>query len=201
MRAFFISKGNKMASLQELTILDAQESIISGITEKEDLIRAYEAGATYAGFIFVLTSPYGISIEQAMIIAKDSPIKHIGIFQNSDIDDILYIVEHIELKAVLLNGWETQAFISELRALLPDSIKIMKIAHIKDEAPKMNYKHVDFYLLGGHVGEQLEPNWSLLQNIDLSSVFLSGNWKDNSLLPMIKQRPLGFELNFKMFVV
>lgn len=187
-----------MASLQELTILQSKESIVSGITEKEDLTHAVEAGATYAGFIFVLTSDYGVSIEQAMAIAKDSPIKLIGIFQNSDIADILYVTEHINLSAILLNGWETQEFISELRALLPESIKIMKIAHIKDDAPKMNYEHVDFYLLGGHVGEALEPNWALLKNLDLSNVFLSGNWKDSALLPTIKQRPLGFELNFKM---
>ena len=69
---------------------------------------------------------------------------------------------------------------------------------MKDDAPKMNYQHVDFYLLGGHVGEILEPNWTLLKNIDLSNVFLSGNWKDSALLPNIQSRPLGIELNFKM---
>lgn len=187
-----------MATLTQLKALQSAESIVSGITDHKDLIAAYEAGATYAGFIFVLTSPYGIAIEKAKEIAQDSPLKLIGIFQNSDIADILYVVKEINLNAILLNGWETQGFIDELRSLLPESIKIIKIAHIKDDAPKMNYNNVDFYLLGGHVGEELEPNWAVLKTLDLSNVFLSGNWKDATLLPNIQQRPLGIELNFKM---
>lgn len=189
-----------MAALTQLKTLQSKESIVSGITNRADLMAAHAAGATYAGFIFVLTSPYGIAIEDAKEIAKDSPLKHIGIFQNSDLADILYVVNEIKLDAILLNGWETQAFITKLREQLPESIKIIKIAHLKDDAPKMNYQHVDFYLLGGHVGEILEPNWALLKNIDLSNVFLSGNWKDSALLPNIESRPLGFELNFKMSI-
>lgn len=187
-----------MEALAQIKALQSKETIVSGITEHAELLKAHEAGATYAGFIFVLTSPYGIAIEKAKEIAQNSPMKLMGIFQNSDIEDILYITKEIHLSAIVLNGWETQTFITKLRLLLPSNIKIIKIAHLQDEAPKMNYLHVDHYLLGGHVGEKLEPNWALLQNIDLSNVFLSGNWKDEALLSCFLQRPLGIEWNFKM---
>lgn len=197
-RAFLHFKGKKMAELTQLKAFKSQESIVSGITEFSDLQKAYEAGATYAGFIFVLTSPYGIAIDKAKEIAEQSPMKLLGIFQNSDIADILYVAQEINLSAVLLNGWETQEFITELRRHLPDTIRIIKIAHLSDAAPKMNYQHVDFYLLGGHLGEALEPNWQLLETMDLSNVFVSSNWKDRALLPNLSLSPLGIEMNFKM---
>lgn len=187
-----------MERLTRLKSLQSPEMIVSGITERRELIQAFEAGATYAGLIFVLTSPYGIDIEQAKMLSEDSPLPFMGIFQNSDLEDILHIVREIKLSAVVLNGWETQKFIDQLRASLPQDIKIIKIAHLSDDAPKMNYEHVDFYLLGGHVGEKLEPNLSLLKNVDLSKVFLSGNWKNSELFSNIAICPLGVELNFKM---
>ena len=59
-----------MAALTQLKTLQSKESIVSGITNHADLMAAHAAGATYAGFIFVLTSPYGIAIEDAKEIAK-----------------------------------------------------------------------------------------------------------------------------------
>lgn len=187
-----------MERLTQLKSLQSQEKIISGITERKELMDAFEAGATYVGLIFVLTSPYGIDIEQAKILSEGSPLPFMGIFQNSDLEDILHIVNEVKLSAIVLNGWETQKFIDQLRASLPAEIKIIKIAHLSDDAPKMNYQNVDFYLLGGHVGEKLEPNLALLQNVDLSKVFLSGNWKNSELFSNISLNPFGVELNFKM---
>ncbi len=197
-RAFFISKGNEMELLAQLKSLQSKEMIVSGITEKEELIQAFEAGATYAGLIFVLTSPFGIDIEKAKMISENSPLPFIGIFQNSDLADVVHIVNEVKLSAVVLNGWETQKFIDQLRLAIPKEIKIIKIAHLCDDAPKMNYQNVDFYLLGGHVGEKIEPNLALLKQMDLSKVFLSGNWKNSELFASISTRPLGVELNVKM---
>lgn len=199
-RAFFIPKENEMASLTQLKTLPATESIISGITNADDLKTAIEMGATYAGLIFVLTSPYGIAIDAALEFADASPIPLIGIFQNSDLEDILYVSEQIPLFAVLLNGWETQGFINQLRERLPMHIKIIKIAHMCDGNPKMNYQNVDFYLLGGHVGEQLAPNWALLEHLNMENVFLSGNWADDTTPPKVAKKLLGFEMNVKMMV-
>lgn len=193
---FLSLKERKMAMLTELAV--NKSSIISGITNRSDLERAIDMGATYAGLIFVLTSPYGIAIDDALEITKDTNIPLIGIFQNSDLADIIYVAERIELHAVLLNGWETQTFINQLRECLPHNTKIIKIAHMSDAVPKMDYLNVDFYLLGGHVGEHLEPNWDLLQQIDLHNVFISNNWKDRSLLSNLTNHSFGFETNIRM---
>ncbi len=154
---------------------DRNETFVSGVQSRAELEALHQAGVSYAGFIFMLTSPYGISIQKGIKIGHNSPIPLVAIFQNADLEEILYVTEHLNVSAVLLNGWETQAFISELRAKLLSTIRIIKIAHMDDENPKMDYQDVNFYLLGGRVGERVELNESLLSRIDLSNVFVSVN--------------------------
>lgn len=160
---------------------DRNETFVSGVQSRAELEALHQAGVSYAGFIFMLTSPYGISIQKGIEIGYNSPIPLVAIFQNADLEEILYVTEHLHVSAVLLNGWETQAFISELRENLPSNIRIIKIAHMDDENPKMDYQDVDFYLLGGRIGERVELNESLLSRIDLSNVFVSLNFEIKAL--------------------
>ena len=150
---------------------------VCGLTSVEDAQAAYDAGATYGGLIFILTSPRGVTYKDAKSIAENVPLKFIGVFQNDDIDAILFIVKEVGLQAIQLHGNEPQHYIDELREKLPPEVQIIKAVNIPNTAtrlPEMDYKHIDYYLLDGKKGGSGEPfDWSLLQGMDLSNLFLA----------------------------
>ncbi|MHC5226032.1 bifunctional indole-3-glycerol-phosphate synthase TrpC/phosphoribosylanthranilate isomerase TrpF [Ignatzschineria sp. LJL83] len=172
---------------------------VCGLTSVIDAKAALDAGAIYGGFIFILSSPRGITHHTAAEIAKEVPLNFIGVFQNDDIDSIVYITEKVGLFAVQLHGNEPQAFISELRQKLPENVKIIKAVNIQNGAeslPAMNYTDVDYYLLDGKKGGSGEPfDWSLLKGLDLSNLFLAGGIASSNVEEALSYQPLGLDIN------
>ena len=172
---------------------------VCGLTSKEDAKAAFDAGAMYGGFIFILSSPRGVTYHQAKAIAAEVPLKFIGVFQNDDIDSIVYITNEVGLHAIQLHGHEPQSFITELRQKLPADVKIIKAVNIQNgaqELPAMNYQDVDFYLLDGRKGGSGEPfDWSLLKGLDLSNLFLAGGISSQNIVKALGFQPLGVDIN------
>lgn len=128
---------------------------VCGLTSVKDAQAAFDAGAVYGGLIFILSSPRGVTYHTAKEIVAAVPLDFIGVFQNDDIDSIVYIVNEVGLHAVQLHGHEPQAFIRELRQKLPTDVKIIKAVNIQNGAkslPEMAYQDVDYYLLDGKKG-------------------------------------------------
>lgn len=172
---------------------------VCGLTSVEDAKAAFDAGAQYGGLIFILTSPRGVTYRQAKEIAGSVPLNFIGVFQNDDIDAILFITKEVGLHAVQLHGNEPQHYIDELRAKLPSEVKIIKAVNIQNgatELPAMDYQHVDYYLLDGKKGGSGEPfDWSLLKGQDLSNLFLAGGISSHNIEEALSFHPLGVDIN------
>lgn len=172
---------------------------VCGLTSIADAKAAYNAGATYGGLIFILTSPRGVTYKIAKEIAGSAPLKFIGVFQNDDIDAILFIVKEVGLHAIQLHGNEPQHYIDELRMKLPADVQIIKAVNIQKDAtelPAMNYNHVDHYLLDGKKGGSGEPfDWRLLQGLDLSNLFLAGGISSENIEDALRYQPLGVDIN------
>lgn len=171
---------------------------VCGLTSREDALNAYNAGATYGGLIFILTSPRGVTYKMAKAISKDVPLQFIGVFQNDDIETIDFITREVGLSAVQLHGEEPQAFITQLRAVLPQEVKIIKAVNITEgsELPKMDYRDVDHYLLDGpRGGSGVAFDWSLLEGRDLSKVLLAGGINQHNIEHALSYEPLGVDLN------
>lgn len=172
---------------------------VCGLTSIEDATAAFDAGAMYGGLIFILSSPRGVTYRKAKEIAAAVPLYFIGVFQNDDIDAIVYIAEEVGLHAVQLHGHEPQQFISELREKLPKEVKIIKAVNIQNDAkdlPAMNYQDVDYYLLDGKKGGSGEPfDWSLLKGLDLSNLFLAGGISSQNIEEALSFQPLGVDIN------
>ncbi len=172
---------------------------VCGLTSVEDAKAALDAGAMYGGFIFILSSPRGITYKEAKQIAAEVPLNFIGVFQNDDIDSIVYITKEVGLHAIQLHGHEPQQFISELRQKLPADVKIIKAVNIQNGAenlPAMDYQDVDYYLLDGKKGGSGEPfDWSLLQGLDLSNLFLAGGISSENIIEALSFQPLGVDIN------
>lgn len=172
---------------------------VCGLTSAKDAKAAYDAGATYGGLIFILTSPRGVTYREAKEIVTEAPLKYIGVFQNDDIDAIVFIVKEVGLNAVQLHGHEPQQYINDLRAKLPLDVKIIKAVNIQQDTttlPAMDYTHVDYYLLDGKKGGSGEPfDWDLLQGIDLSNLFLAGGISSANIEAALSYQPLGVDIN------
>lgn len=172
---------------------------VCGLTSIEGAQAAYDAGATYGGLIFILTSPRGVTYKEAKDIAGNVPLKFIGVFQNDDIDAILFIVKEVGLHAIQLHGHEPQHYIDELREKLPPNVQIIKAVNIQNNAinlPAMDYNNIDYYLLDGKKGGSGEPfDWSLLKGVDLSNLFLAGGISSENIEDALRYKPLGVDIN------
>jgi indole-3-glycerol phosphate synthase/phosphoribosylanthranilate isomerase len=148
---------------------------VCGLTRAEDARAAYEAGAIYGGLIFAKDSPRQLDEEKARLVMSGAPLKYAGVFRNNAIGDIVTIVAALNLRAVQLHGDEDQAFVTALRAELPERVQIWKAFSIKETLPARDWQHVDRYVFdNGNGGSGKRFDWSLLRGESLENVLLAG---------------------------
>jgi phosphoribosylanthranilate isomerase len=79
---------------------------ICGMTNLEDALVAVEAGADAVGFVFCEKSPRNISARTVREIVKKLPegLEKVGVFVDSNVDEVRYVVLEAGLSAVQLHG-------------------------------------------------------------------------------------------------
>lgn len=148
---------------------------VCGLTRAEDARSAHEAGAIYGGLIFAEGSPRKVDVEKARQVMSGAPLKYVGVFRNNSIRDIVTYTGELSLCAVQLHGDEDQAFVSALRAELPETVQIWKAFSIKEALPNRDWQHVDRYVFdNGNGGSGQRFDWSLLSGQSLDNVLLAG---------------------------
>ncbi len=150
------------------------ENKICGLTNYNDANIAYKLGSTYGGLIFIKNSPRYISHHLAHIIISNSPLRLVGVFSNTSINNILTKVE-LGLSAVQLHGKEDQKYINELRKKLPKTCNIWKALDLSKGFIEHNLEKIDRYLLdnkGGGSGTTF--NWNFLKEKNLYNSILAG---------------------------
>lgn len=174
------------------------ENKICGITRSEDAYCAYQAGAVYGGLIFVEHSLRYINITTASRITLSTQyLNWIGVFRNATIKHIINVVNKLNLYAVQLHGTEDQDYISKLRIKLPCTCRIWKSVDMsKQLLPKLNFLHVNLYLLdnGGGTGKSFD--WSCLSNINqLNQIILAGGLTEDNCAQASTFGCLGLDFN------
>ncbi|MEM6050104.1 bifunctional indole-3-glycerol-phosphate synthase TrpC/phosphoribosylanthranilate isomerase TrpF [Erwinia sp. P7711] len=148
---------------------------VCGLTRAEDARAAHEAGAIYGGLIFAEGSPRQVDEEKARQVMSGAPLKYAGVFRNNALSDIVTTVAALDLQAVQLHGEEDQAFVTALRAELPERVQIWKAFSIKETLPARDWQHVDRYVFdNGNGGSGKRFEWSLLRGESLDNVLLAG---------------------------
>ena len=109
---------------------------ICGLTRREDVEAAVEAGADYVGFVLADFSPRHVTPEQLAVLTRDLPrhVKKVGVFVNAAKEFIFSTVKTGSLDVVQLHGEESAEFARSLRGLT-----VWKAAHLTSRAD------VDFY--------------------------------------------------------
>ena len=119
-------------------VIRRYEIKICGLTRREDVLAAAEAGADYVGFVLVPSSKRYVAPERLAELTKDLPahVRKVGVFADASLENILASVKAGALDIVQLHGNEAPEYAEQLKS---EGLRVWKAAHLRQEAD------VDFY--------------------------------------------------------
>ena len=175
---------------------------ICGITNLDDGLEAIAAGVDALGFVFVPNTPRYITPSLAKLVIKQLPpfITNVGLFVDSEIDEIEDIVNHCKLDAVQLHGNESPEMCSQISL----QTKVIKSFHVKKELQVLrneieNYR-VDAYLLdtfikgkAGGTGQTFD--WRIAEGLSQRIILAGGLTPDNIGTAIAQLQPYGVDVS------
>ena len=185
---------------------------VCGLTQLTQIQELISLNTDFLGFIFYEKSPRFVL--NHLSLEEISEINHqgkVGVFVNESIEKIAEITEKAKLSFIQLHGDEDEKFILQLRQILGNIIKIIKVIRIGnqsfDELQKtinqqpstVNYLlfDTDSKAFGG-TGKTFD--WQILNEIEIPiPYFLSGGISLENIhqLSTINQQPLALDINSK----
>lgn len=192
-----MAQDNIKAACQRLIV---GEHKICGMTKPADAIAAAQYGATFGGLIFYAKSPRATTVEEAALTIAAAELDYVGVFVNELVERIVEIATVLKLAAVQLHGSENQAYIDELRALLPSTCQIWKARAVQDQLPDFD-EVVDRYVLDtfhrnlpGGSGKTFD--WSLLQQLPTDKLFMiAGGINQDNAVQALQHVSIGLDIN------
>ena len=185
---------------------------VCGLTKMDQIQELISLNVDFLGFIFYEKSPRFVL--NHLSLEGISAINHqgkVGVFVNETIEKISEISEKAKLSFIQLHGDEDEKFILQLRQILGNIIKIIKVIRIGnqsfDELQKtinqqpstVNYLlfDTDSKAFGG-TGKTFD--WQILNEIEIPiPYFLSGGISLENIhqLSTINHQPLALDINSK----
>ena len=185
---------------------------VCGLTKMDQIQELISLNTDFLGFIFYEKSPRFVLNHLSLV--EISEINHqgkVGVFVNETVEKISEISEKAKLSFIQLHGDEDEKFILQLRQILGNNIKIIKVIRIGnqsfDELQKtinqqpstVNYLlfDTDSKAFGG-TGKTFD--WQILNEIEIPiPYFLSGGISLENLenLKILNQKPLVLDINSK----
>ena len=163
---------------------------ICGITNLEDALVAANSGADALGFIFVKDSKRYIEPETARdIISKLPPfITKVGVFVNSNLNEIVEIKEKTHIDIAQLHGDETIEF---CRSIPFRTIKVIRVKDRSNIELVAQYPDQDIlfdtYSDKEYGGTGTTFDWTVLKDLSLSKkVILSGGLNSDNVAEAVK---------------
>ena len=185
---------------------------VCGLTKMDQIQELISLNTNFLGFIFYEKSPRFVL--NHLSLKEISEINHqgkVGVFVNETVEKISEISEKAKLSFIQLHGDEDEKFILQLRQILGNNIKIIKVIRIGnqsfDELQKtinqqpstVNYLlfDTDSKAFGG-TGKTFD--WQILNEIEIPiPYFLSGGISLENIhqLSTINHQPLALDINSK----
>jgi phosphoribosylanthranilate isomerase len=185
---------------------------VCGLTKMDQIQELISLNTDFLGFIFYEKSPRFVL--NHLSLEEISEINHqgkVGVFVNETVEKISEISEKAKLSFIQLHGDEDEKFILQLRQILGNNIKIIKVIRIGnqsfDELQKtinqqpstVNYLlfDTDSKAFGG-TGKSFD--WQILNEIEISKpYFLSGGISLENIhqRSTINHQPLALDINSK----
>ena len=185
---------------------------VCGLTKMDQIQELISLNTDFLGFIFYEKSPRFVL--NHLSLEEISEINHqgkVGVFVNETVEKISEISEKAKLSFIQLHGDEDEKFILQLRQILGNNIKIIKVIRIGnqsfDELQKtinqqpstVNYLlfDTDSKAFGG-TGKTFD--WQILNEIEIPiPYFLSGGISLENIhqRSTINHQPLALDINSK----
>jgi phosphoribosylanthranilate isomerase len=180
---------------------------ICGITNLEDAQAAIEAGADMLGFNFYSKSPRYISPGIARSIVEHVRSRErvptlVGVFVNSNLDEVQSILQATELDLAQLHGDEPPEFLEQLKgcgfkALRPVSVEETEVNSVKYVPPGSQEPAllVDAYRKDQYGGTGQVGDWSIAARLaERYSILLAGGLTPENVAEAIRQvKPWGVD--------
>ena len=172
---------------------------ICGIRSTEEILELVNLDIDYFGCIFA-KSPRQVSVDLAKNIT-DIAHKHnkktVGVFVNSQAEEIKKIRDMVNLDVIQLHGDESPEFCRKLGG------KIWKVFRVFDEIPDIEpYKEYIEYPLFDTKGKDYGGNgivfdWNILKNLGFPYILAGGLSFDN-IKDALKYKPAVLDVNSKV---
>ena len=172
---------------------------VCGLTSIDNAKKAYNAGATVGGFIFVEKSPRFIDIDNAKKIAKSIRLDYVGVFADEDIQKVAEYSKELRLEAIQLHGEETEEYINSLKALIHPKCQIWKAYGVNETMPEL-LSNADYHLLDTKInnkkgGTGKTFDWSILNGKNKKNIILAGGLNSDNIEQAIKQSCYALDIN------
>ena len=185
---------------------------VCGLTKINQIQELISLNTDFLGFIFYEKSPRFVLNHLSLV--EISEINHqgkVGVFVNETVEKISEISEKAKLSFIQLHGDEDEKFILQLRQILGNNIKIIKVIRIGNQSFDELQKTINQqpstanYLLFdtdskafGGTGKTFD--WQILNEIEIPiPYFLSGGISLENIhqLSTINHQPLALDINSK----
>lgn len=158
-----------------------------GLRRKEDIEYANELNPDYIGYVFAKSSKRYVAPERAAELTKllDENITPVGVFVDSDFDEIYSIVSAGTIRAVQLHGNESDELIRSLQGKGVTVIRAFKVK-TTDDIEAANSSCADFVLLDSGSGSGEVFDWSLISGMK-REYFLAGGLTAENVASAVKK--------------
>lgn len=175
---------------------------VCGLTSEADALAVANLGVLYGGLIFAPSSKRAVTLEIAMQISKNVPLKWVGVFVDASPVEVAALAKKLPLAAVQLHGQEDSVYIESLRKIIPQTTEIWKAISVHDSIPALDsYGPSDDirFLFDGKEGGSGKPfDWSLLEAIDLSHGILAGGIGAHNIVAAAALGAYAIDVNSKI---
>lgn len=185
---------------------------VCGLTKINQIQELISLNTDFLGFIFYEKSPRFVL--NHLSLEGISEINHqgkVGVFVNETVEKISEISEKAKLSFIQLHGDEDEKFILQLRQILGNNIKIIKVIRIGNQSFDELQKTINQqpstvnYLLFDTDGKAFGGtgktfDWQILNEIEIPiPYFLSGGISLENIhqLSTINHQPLALDINSK----
>ena len=185
---------------------------VCGLTKMDQIQELVSLNTDFLGFIFYEKSPRFVL--NHLSLEEISEINHqgkVGVFVNETVEKISEISEKAKLSFIQLHGDEDEKFILQLRQILGNNIKIIKVIRIGNQSFDELQKTINQqpstvnYLLFDTDGKAFGGtgktfDWQILNEIEIPiPYFLSGGISLENIhqLSTINHQPLALDINSK----
>jgi phosphoribosylanthranilate isomerase len=157
-----------------------------GLRRREDIGFANKLSPDYIGYVFAKSSKRYVTPERAAELTKllDESIIPVGVFVDSDFDEIYSIVSAGTIRAVQLHGNESDELIRHLQVKDVTVIRAFKVK-TPDDIEAANSSCADYVLLDSGSGSGEVFDWSLISGMK-RGYFLAGGLTAENVAQAVK---------------